>query len=63
MLSEVFPESKGVVPQKRIEEARRALESYAHDAFVRLDIKDFYPSVSHESYDVWYCAGFESRRS
>lgn len=48
VLVETFPGCEGTIPQRRIEEVRRCLLAGKWDAFVRIDICEFYPSVSHE---------------
>jgi len=48
-LGTVYPASRGVIPQQRIDEVHEALLSTEFDAFVRLDVRDFYPSVRHDS--------------
>lgn len=47
LIEEVFPESKGSLAQQKVASLQRALSSKKFDAFVRLDIENFYPSVSH----------------
>lgn len=49
LIESVFPESKGKVAQRKVVELRRLIDSEAFDSFVRVDVKDFYPSVSHEA--------------
>ncbi|MFD7652547.1 reverse transcriptase domain-containing protein [Actinosynnema sp. NPDC059797] len=47
-LVQVFPDARGVIPQVRVEEVHKVLRSGRFNAFVRLDVKDFYPSISHD---------------
>lgn len=49
MLIELFPGAEGVVPQLRVEAVRRALLSGRRNAYVRIDVREFYPSVPHET--------------
>lgn len=50
MLVEVFPGCEGAIPQRRVEEVRRYLDgrTRTREAYVRVDIREFYPSISHE---------------
>lgn len=47
LLGGVYPEARGVVPQLRVQEVQKAVEAGQFDTFVRLDVKDFYPSIPH----------------
>ena len=49
LIESVFPESRGKVAQKKVLELRNVIESQCFDTFVRVDVKDFYPSVSHDA--------------
>ncbi|NAZ80797.1 hypothetical protein GTR02_03050 [Kineococcus sp. R8] len=44
-LIRVFPEASGVIPQVRVREVSTALSEGMFDSFVRLDVKNFYPSI------------------
>lgn len=48
LLLEVFPETRPSLPQTRVEQVRRVWESDTFDTYVKIDVKDFYPSVTHE---------------
>lgn len=48
VLLEVFPETKSGLPQDRVEDVRKALNSGVFDSFVRIDVREFYPSVKHD---------------
>lgn len=47
LLVEVFPSVRASLPQTKVEQVRRALQDARLDTYVRLDVKDFYPSVDH----------------
>lgn len=47
LLVELFPASKGTIPQQRIEEVRSTLNTGSRAAYVRIDVREFYPSVPH----------------
>ncbi|WP_284989492.1 reverse transcriptase domain-containing protein [Arthrobacter sp. efr-133-TYG-120] len=49
LIQEIFPETKGKVAQQKVAELRKSLEKNSFDAFIRLDVQNFYPSVSHEA--------------
>jgi len=49
LIESVFSESKGKVPQAKVTELQRVLQTQRFDAFVRLDIENFYPTISHEA--------------
>lgn len=49
LIESVFPVSRGKVPQAKVAELQRALKSNRFDGFVRLDIENFYPTISHEA--------------
>jgi len=46
-LGKVYPGARGVIPQVRVREVHEVLRKKQHKAFVRLDVKNFYPSISH----------------
>lgn len=48
LIESVFPNSRGKVPQKKVSKLQRTLKKNKFDGFLRLDIKDFYPSISHK---------------
>jgi len=49
-LSELYPDSQGVIPQQRVDEVKRTLATgNRFDSFVRLDVAEFYPSIPHSS--------------
>lgn len=45
----VFPEAKTRMPQARVTELVSALAQSGFDSFVRIDVKNFYPSISHRA--------------
>jgi hypothetical protein len=49
LIESVFPESRGRVPQAKVAELQRVLKTNQFDGFVRLDIENFYPTISHEA--------------
>lgn len=49
LIESIFPESKGKVAQRKVVELRRLIDSRAYKSFVRVDVKDFYPSISHDA--------------
>lgn len=49
LIETAFPGSRGRVPQVKVAELQHALKSKKFDGFVRLDIENFYPSISHEA--------------
>lgn len=49
LIESVFPESRGKVPQAKVAELQRVLKTDCFDGFVRLDIENFYPTISHEA--------------
>nr|WP_281249379.1 RNA-directed DNA polymerase [Lentzea xinjiangensis] len=46
-IGQVFPAARGVIPQKRVSEVCREVSLARFDSYVRLDVQDFYPSISH----------------
>lgn len=44
----IFPESKPTLPQEKIEELRNAIDSGKYTHFIKIDLRDFYPSISHK---------------
>ncbi|MFZ7338148.1 reverse transcriptase domain-containing protein, partial [Comamonas jiangduensis] len=47
-LFEVYPEQKTQIPQKKIKEIKEALASGTYSHFVKIDVKNFYPSINHD---------------
>lgn len=47
-LFDVFPESKPTLPQEKIAALRNAVDSGKYNYFVKIDLKDFYPSINHK---------------
>lgn len=47
-LFEVFPESKPSLPQDKIEKLKKAVDGGDHTHFIKIDLKDFYPSINHK---------------
>ncbi|MCP3804955.1 reverse transcriptase domain-containing protein [Allokutzneria sp. A3M-2-11 16] len=48
VLGRVYPEFKGSIPQAKVQLVKEALELGTYDSFIRLDVKEFYPNISHE---------------
>lgn len=48
VLLEVFPDTKSSLPQDKVERVREALGLEMFDSFVRIDVREFYPSVKHD---------------
>lgn len=46
-LGNVYPDARGVIPQKRVAEVHEILAQGRFDSYVRLDVQDFYPSIDH----------------
>jgi len=46
-LFEVFPESKPSLPQDKIEKLKQAVDEGRYTHFIKIDLKDFYPSINH----------------
>jgi RNA-directed DNA polymerase len=44
----VFPESKPSLPQEKIAALRNAINSNKYSHFIKIDLKDFYPSINHK---------------
>lgn len=49
MLKEIYPEAKAKTPQEKVSKLQEGISSGHYDSFVRLDIIDFYPSISHQA--------------
>lgn len=47
-LFEIFPESKPTLPQDKIDLLRKEIGSGKYSHFIKLDLKDFYPSINHK---------------
>jgi RNA-directed DNA polymerase len=47
-LFDVFPEAKPELPQEKIERLRKAVDAGTHQHFIKIDLKDFYPSINHQ---------------
>lgn len=48
VLVDVFPGSGGHLPQTSVAHVMDALATGRYDSFVRIDVKDFFPSVNHD---------------
>ncbi|CAM3682141.1 reverse transcriptase domain-containing protein [Polaromonas hydrogenivorans] len=44
----VFPKSKPHLPQELIGDLRNAIDSNKYSYFIKIDLKDFYPSINHK---------------
>ena len=52
VLGTVYPHARGAIPQERINQVKGAVEANDFDTFVRLDVKEFYPSVCHDKVEL-----------
>lgn len=48
VLQKVFQDRRTPVAQQHVSSIRKDLESQSYTHFLRLDVKDFYPSINHE---------------
>jgi RNA-directed DNA polymerase len=48
-LSLVYPDCRGITAHARVEDVREALATSRYDSYVRVDVREFYPSISHNS--------------
>lgn len=48
LLISTFPESAGKLPQASVAAVMADLTQGQHDAFIRVDVKNFYPSIDHD---------------
>lgn len=48
LLVTLHPDSSGKLPQMGVAHAMSALRTGAYDTFVRIDVKNFYPTVDHD---------------
>lgn len=48
LLFEIFPGAKPLLPQDQISKVRDAIASDKYSNFVKIDLKDFYPSIDHK---------------
>ncbi|MGY1825986.1 reverse transcriptase domain-containing protein [Blastococcus sp. SYSU DS0541] len=48
LLAEIFPECAGKLPQAGVSSVLKELVAGKHDTFVRIDVKNFYPSINHD---------------
>ncbi|MCX6399268.1 MAG: reverse transcriptase/maturase family protein [Propionibacteriales bacterium] len=48
LLVALYPNSSGKLPQTGVAHAMSALRTHSYDTFVRIDVRDFYPSVDHD---------------
>lgn len=44
----IFPNSKPRLPQELIKDLRDAIDSNKYNSFIKIDLKDFYPSINHK---------------
>lgn len=47
LLSVIYPQSRGPMPQQRVAEVKEALTHARYDGFIKLDIQNFFPSIEH----------------
>lgn len=47
-LFKIFPDSKPKLPQEKIGALRDAIDSSKYSYYIKIDLKDFYPSISHK---------------
>lgn len=50
-LVELYPHAKGVIPQRCVARVQAALKSRDHNSFVRLDVRNFFPTIQHDLID------------
>ena len=48
LLAEVYPEAVSEIPQIKIERLNEALISKKYSEYVKIDLRQFYPSISHK---------------
>lgn len=48
LLAESFPGCAGKLPQTGVAEVMSDLAAASHDTFVRIDVRNFYPSINHD---------------
>jgi RNA-directed DNA polymerase len=48
ILAEVFEERRTELPTTKVDRLIAAIQTQGFDSFIRLDIRDFYPSISHQ---------------
>ncbi|MFI1195815.1 RNA-directed DNA polymerase [Micromonospora sp. NPDC020750] len=46
-LGELFPQTRGTIPQKRVHQVSEALRAGSFDSYIKLDVENFYPSIGH----------------
>jgi RNA-directed DNA polymerase len=46
-LTGLFPQTQGVIPHQRVFEVATVVAAGTYDSYVKLDVKDFYPSITH----------------
>jgi RNA-directed DNA polymerase len=44
----IFPEAKPALPQKKIDDLQKAIDTGGYENFVKIDLRDFYPSLDHK---------------
>lgn len=47
-LFDVFPEAKPELPQEQVDRLRQAVDAGTYQYFIKIDLKDFYPSINHK---------------
>nr|WP_230417033.1 RNA-directed DNA polymerase [Micromonospora tarapacensis] len=47
-LGELFPQTRGTLPQKRVHQISEALKVGGFDSYIKMDVEDFYPSIRHD---------------
>lgn len=47
-LFEIFPEAKPELPQEKVDRLRQAIDAGTYQYFIKIDLKDFYPSINHK---------------
>lgn len=48
LLAEIFPEAVAEIPQIKIERLNEALSSEVYSEYVKIDLRQFYPSINHK---------------
>ncbi|WP_329482853.1 RNA-directed DNA polymerase [Kribbella sp. NBC_01484] len=47
LIIEIYPDTRGEIPQAKVQNVRNCLDSGQFDTYIRIDIENFYPSIRH----------------
>ncbi|WP_328524588.1 RNA-directed DNA polymerase [Kribbella sp. NBC_00359] len=47
LIIEIYPGTRGEIPQAKVQNVRNYLDSGQFDTYIRIDIENFYPSIRH----------------